>query len=73
MDFIKQLLPWIILIVIGVVIFLNRQRLGIVVEFWHFMRIRKRWWLLPIIVALILMMAFIVVFEALGPFMYAIF
>jgi hypothetical protein len=65
--------PWIVLIVIVVVIFINRQRLGLIKEFWHFMRARKRWWLLPIIVALVLLGVFIVLVEALGPFMYAIF
>jgi uncharacterized membrane protein YoaT (DUF817 family) len=68
-----RLLPWIVLIVIAVVIYLNRQKLGLLVEFWSFMRVRKRWWLLPIIVALVLVGVFIVLVEALGPFMYAIF
>ena len=68
-----RFLPWIVLAVIAVVIWLNRQRLGLLVEFWHFMRVRKRWWLLPIIVALIFLGVFIVLVEALGPFMYAIF
>ncbi len=68
-----RFLPWIVLVVIVVVMFINRQRLGLFVEFWHFMRIRKRWWLLPIIVALVLLGVFIVLVEALGPFMYAIF
>ena len=68
-----SLLPWIILIVIAVAIFLNRRRLGVMVEFWNFMRVRKRWWLLPILLALVLIGAFIVLVEALGPFMYAIF
>jgi len=68
-----RFLPWIVLAVIAIVIWLNRQRLGLLVEFWHFMRVRKRWWLLPIIVALIFLGVFIVLVEALGPFMYAIF
>ena len=68
-----RFLPWIVLAVIVVVIFINRQRLGLFKEFWHFMRIRKRWWLLPIFVALVLLGVFIVLAEALGPFMYAIF
>jgi uncharacterized membrane protein YoaT (DUF817 family) len=37
------------------------------------MRIRKRWWLLPILLSLILLGVFIVLVETLGPFMYAIF
>ena len=68
-----RFLPWIVLAVIVVVIFINRQRLGLFKEFWHFMRVRKRWWLLPIFVALALLGVFIVLAEALGPFMYAIF
>ena len=68
-----RFLPWIVLVVIVVVIFINRQRLGLFKEFWHFMRVRKRWWLLPIIVTLVLLGVFIVLVEALGPFMYAIF
>ena len=68
-----RFLPWIVLAVIVVLIFINRQRLGLFKEFWHFMRVRKRWWLLPIIVALVLLGVFIVLVEALGPFMYAIF
>ena len=68
-----RFLPWIVLAVIVVVIFINRQRLGLFKEFWHFMRVRKRWWLLPIFVALVLLGVFIVLAEALGPFMYAIF
>lgn len=44
-------------------------------EFWAFMRIRKKWWLGPIIVILILL-AFIAMFaegSALAPFIYTIF
>ncbi len=72
-EILLRWLPWIALILIALVLFLNRKRLGLLVEFWHFMRIRKRWWLLPIIVALVLLGVFIVLVEALGPFMYAIF
>lgn len=72
-DTVLRWLPWIVLTLIAVVIWLNRRRLGLLVEFWHFMRLRKRWWLLPIILALILLSVFVVLVEALGPFMYAIF
>ncbi len=68
-----RLLPWAVLAVIVVVLYLNRERLGLLVEFWHFMRVRKRWWLLPIIISLVVLGVFIVLVEALGPFMYAIF
>lgn len=72
-DTLLRLIPWIVLIVIATVIWLNRQRLGLLVEFWNFMRVRKRWWLLPILLSLILLGVFIVLVETLGPFMYAIF
>jgi len=72
-DTLLRLIPWILLIVIAAVIWMNRQRLGLLVEFWDFMRVRKRWWLLPILLSLILLGVFIVLVETLGPFMYAIF
>jgi hypothetical protein len=44
-------------------------------EIWAFVRVRKKWWLLPIIVVITLMGALIVFAEgsALAPFIYAIF
>jgi uncharacterized membrane protein YoaT (DUF817 family) len=72
-EVLSRWLPWIVLVLIAIVLFVNRRRLGLLAEFWRFMRVRKRWWLLPIIVSLILLGAFIVLVEALGPFMYAIF
>ncbi len=66
-------LPWAVLLIVGVAVYWNRRRLGVFAEFWRFMRARKRWWLLPIIIALVLIALFIVLVEALGPFMYAIF
>jgi len=72
-ELVLRWLPWAVLVLIVVVLFMNRRRLGVMVEFWHFMRIRKRWWLLPILLALVLLGVFIVLVEALGPFMYAIF
>lgn len=72
-ELVLRWLPWAVLTLIIVVLFLNRRRLGLMVEFWRFMRARKRWWLLPILLALVLLGVFIVLVEALGPFMYAIF
>lgn len=48
---------------------------GLVVEMWGFMRERKKWWLLPLIVVL-LMVGTLLVFaqgSALAPFIYTIF
>ncbi len=44
-------------------------------EFWEFLKVRKKYWLLPIIIVLILFGGFFVVIEgsALSPFIYTIF
>ena len=48
---------------------------NIIAEFWEFMRIRKRYWLLPIILVLLLFSALIVFTEssAIAPFIYMMF
>lgn len=48
---------------------------SIIVEFWEFLKIRKRYWLLPIVVVLVLFGALIVFTEssAIAPFIYALF
>ncbi len=50
-------------------------RRGIVGELWAFMKVRKKWWLLPIIVVLLLVGALLVFAQgsALAPFIYTIF
>ena len=50
----------------------NQSLLG---EFWEFIRLRKRYWLLPIILVLLLLSAVIVFTEssAIAPFIYALF
>ena len=44
-------------------------------EFWLFLRVRKKWWLLPIILALVLFGTLLVFAQgsALAPFIYTIF
>lgn len=51
------------------------SKLAIVEELWAFMKVRKKWWLAPIIVMLFLLGALIVFTEssALAPFIYALF
>ena len=51
------------------------SNLSIVSEFWEFLKTRKKWWLTPIIVFLVLLGALIVFTEgsALAPFIYALF
>jgi hypothetical protein len=48
---------------------------GIFGELWAFMRIRKKWWLGPILVTMMLLTALIVLTEgsAVAPFIYALF
>lgn len=50
-------------------------RLSLFLELWAFMRIRKKWWLGPIFVILILMGGLIAATEgsAVAPFIYALF
>ena len=44
-------------------------------EFWVFMRVRKKWWLLPIIAVLVALGGLLAVAggSALAPFIYTIF
>ncbi len=44
-------------------------------EFWNFLKIRKKYWLLPIILVLVLFGGLIVLSQgsAVAPFIYAIF
>jgi hypothetical protein len=46
-----------------------------IIEFWEFLKYRKRYWLLPIVLVLMLMGALIVFTEssAVAPFIYALF
>ena len=47
----------------------------IVKEFWEFLKVRKKWWLLPIVILMDLFGALIVFTEgsAIAPFIYALF
>ena len=53
--------------------FLNK--LSIFKELWDFMKTRKKWWLLPIVIMLVLLGLLIVFTEgsALVPFIYTLF
>lgn len=50
-------------------------KLAIYKELWEFMKVRKKWWLAPIVIMLVLLGALIVFTEssALAPFIYALF
>jgi hypothetical protein len=51
------------------------SKLSILAEFWEFLKVRKKWWLLPIVVLLGLLGALIVLTQgsAIAPFIYAVF
>lgn len=53
----------------------NMGKLGILKELWDFMRVRKRWWLLPIVIVLLLLGLLIIFTEssAVAPFIYTLF
>lgn len=48
---------------------------SIIIEFWEFLKVRKRYWLLPIVIVLLLLSVLIVFTEssAIAPFIYALF
>ena len=50
-------------------------KLAILAEFWQFLRVRKKYWLAPIVMFLVLLGALIVLTEgsALAPFIYTLF
>ena len=51
------------------------KRFEIIKEFWQFLRERKRWWLAPILIFLVLLGSLLVFAKgsALAPFIYSLF
>ena len=51
------------------------NKLSIVKEFWNFLRVRKKFWLMPIVFFLLLLGMVLVVAKgsALAPFIYSLF
>ena len=53
----------------------SKEKFGILSELWAFMRVRKKWWLGPIVLMLALL-GLLVVFtqgSAIAPFIYTLF
>ncbi len=48
---------------------------GIIRELWSFLKVRKKWWLLPIIIVMLLVGTLLVFAQGsvLAPFIYTIF
>ena len=51
------------------------SKISILIEFCEFLKVRKKWWLAPIIIFLVLFGTLIVLTEgtAIAPFIYTIF
>ena len=51
------------------------SKISILIEFWEFIKVRKKWWLAPIAFFLLLFGTLIVLTEgtAIAPFIYALF
>ena len=51
------------------------NRLSILREFWSFLKVRKKWWLMPIVFFLLLLGLVLVTAKgsALAPFIYSLF
>jgi hypothetical protein len=51
------------------------SKLSIAGEFWEFLKVRKKYWLLPIVFILLALGALMILTEgsALAPFIYALF
>jgi hypothetical protein len=49
--------------------------MSFLIEFWKFLRVRKKFWLLPILLVLVLMGGLIVLTQgsAVAPFIYTLF
>jgi len=51
------------------------NKLSIILEFWDFLKTRKKWWLAPIVIIMLLMGSLILLTEgsAVAPFIYTLF
>lgn len=50
-------------------------KLELLKEFWDFLKVRKKWWLAPIVIVLLLLGTLIVLTQgsAVAPFIYTLF
>lgn len=53
----------------------SMAKLGLLKEFWDFLKVRKKWWLTPIMVVLVLLGSLIVFTQSsvVAPFIYTLF
>ena len=50
-------------------------KMSVLKDFWNFLKVRKKWWLAPIVLVLLLLGLLIIFTEtsALAPFIYTLF
>ncbi len=55
--------------------YIDMSKLSIISEFWEFLKVRKKWWLAPIVITLVALGALLVLTEgsAVAPFIYSLF
>ena len=52
----------------------GQQRVGLIAEFWEFLKYNKKWWLLPILIVLLGVGALVLISgSAAAPFIYTLF
>jgi len=51
------------------------SKFSIIKEFWEFLKVRKKWWLMPIVLFMLLFGALLVLSQssAIAPFIYTLF
>jgi len=51
------------------------RKLSTMIEIWNFLKVRKKWWLFPIIIVLLLIGIVLLLAEssAVSPFIYTVF
>lgn len=54
---------------------MSMAKSGLIGEFWRYLKARKKWWLLPIIIVMVMVGALLVFAQSsvLAPFIYTIF
>lgn len=54
---------------------MTRHSISVLRELWKFLKVRKKWWLLPVLIVMLLVGSLLVFAQgsALAPFIYTIF
>lgn len=54
---------------------MRRTCMSFVIEFWHFLKVRKKFWLLPVIIMMLILGGLLMLAQgsALAPFIYTLF